>query len=221
MPAPEIERDDMPRALAAELEPDERIVWWGQPATVMASPKLVWRITKGCAGIAFWTLAGLYVPLLAPIVASWGVTNFPIFSSQINAIVPLLFLGARYFFYLLGAISLGVVLYRGLLVRRILARSEYVLTGRRCIVRAPSRDLWEGIEVHSFGPKQLNNMFRTDLPFGFGSLVFRRERLRRQRSNNRNFFDEEFVSTGFLGIKDAKHVQQLVRNTLLDGETSP
>ena len=208
--------------LLAELEPGERVVWSGHPVSAFGAPRLMWRLFKACLGLTFWMLAGLYVVRLAPIVAQWGADQLPVYAIQISDAVAIAFVGLRWFFWLLAGVSGAIVVYRGLLIRRFLLRSSYALTDARCLVRTPGRDFGDGVETHSFGPNRLGDMHRADMAFGVGSLVFRRERLRKHRvSGESSSVEEELVPTGFLGIRDAKRVQKLVRDTLLGGEVSP
>lgn len=94
-------------------------------------------------------------------------------------------------------------------IRQQAGKTFYLLTDQRAITWEPT--LFGGITVQSFTRDGLARMMRHENADGSGSLVFREDFL----------LDDDGTSTryrGFLNIARVREVEELVRQTLLEGQ---
>jgi len=169
-----------------ELRSGERIAWLNQPdpgrMTRRAWPLFLFAI-PWTAFAFFWTGA-----------AAWGV-------SRLQNAGPWVFLFPMFGVpFILVGIALLLSPYW---VRRSARMTAYAVTDSRAILFQGG---WRGsVSVRSFEPAQLADLQRRQRPDGSGDLVFARE-FRNGPKGNRYLSE-----VGFLGIRDVKEVEDLVR----------
>jgi hypothetical protein len=197
--------DDFPPAMSAQIQSElaagERLVWAGR-----AHPHATvgWRmlpISLGCflpCACLFLLGGALFVGV--PLVPQqehdvWGVYAL---------VMGVVFLG-------FGVALTAVVLVEYSRVRR----TCYALTDRRAIVWRPAQGT-TGLEVRSFWPSDLKTVYRIDRGDGSGDVVF-------QEIDAAVGARPQVVRQGFLGVWHVRHVEELLRRTLLQpppGSTS-
>jgi hypothetical protein len=108
---------------------------------------------------------------------------------------------------------IGIVLVSQLVLHHRTRRTCYALTDRRAIIWRPAQDA-KGLEVRSFSPSDFNTLFRIDHGDGTGDLIF-------HEITVVVGMKPQPVRQGFLGIRNVRHVEALVRKTLLEPPPGP
>ena len=85
--------------------------------------------------------------------------------------------------------------------------TTYVITNRRAFVCEPL--LFPGVAIRSYGPDALRRVFRNQRSDGSGDLIFEEGRRFRGR-------DRRIARRGFLAVAEARRVETILRETLLD-----
>jgi hypothetical protein len=200
--------DDLRQKTLANLDPNERTVWVGQPI-----PKIVlvrsWGYFAAGAVIALIAMLWLVLTLLPVRANVRGQGKAPVAAASLGS--PILPLGL-----LLASIGVAgaVPLYRW----RTATRTCYALTNRRAIVFkeglfGPTRD--------SYSPLEVSAMNRRDswLGGGNGDLVFKTVNVVSRADSIWEMVLRTNVKTiryGFLAISDVAAVEKVVRETLID-----
>jgi hypothetical protein len=186
----------MPAELRGQIESEmgtgERVIWTGQP-----SPRAFARSSWGLVlfGIP-WTAFSLFWMA----AATGSIGGFRRDSGSMGA--------ARWFFPLFGLpfvlIGFGM-LSAPLWTRRGSRKTAYALTDRRAlIIRIGLRGR---ITVTSLEPSRLSRLERAENRDGTGDLVFERAISYGNDNTSRT------TVTGFIGIRDPKQVEDLIRST--------
>ena len=168
--------------VAAELEPNEDVLWVDQPMAGRLARK-TWPIVlfaiPWTAFSVFWiyAAAGFQVPKFGQVFEF-----FPLFG------VPFVLIGIGMF-------------CSPLWMRFKAVRTVYVLTDRRAIVFDGGRSM----KVRSFGPEFLKNLERTQHADGSGDLVF--DKIVSYHKNGGSHHQE----VGFLAIANVKDVEGQLR----------
>jgi hypothetical protein len=181
---------DLRRAIDAELDAGERIVWLRQPV-----PWMLWRGTlivlifglPWTAFAIFWTLGAAGLVGSGARATGWWAWVFPMWG------LPFIFIGL-------------VMLSAPYWTARAARRTVYVITDRRAIVWIPKA--WGEKEVQSFEPKRLLSITRTQRANGSGDLVF--EQFRETRGSSTTT-----IRRGFMGLADVRDAETVLRETLL------
>jgi hypothetical protein len=96
-------------------------------------------------------------------------------------------------------------------LRSLARKTVYLLTDRRAIIWRPS--VFGRVSVQSFTAAGLGQMTRNERPDGAGDLVF--------QVSHSGFGENSRTETrGFLAIDNVRHVEDLVRSTLLTNRES-
>jgi len=174
---------DLRERVDRELEPGERVQWLEMPVARYFTPAAVGAFLFGIPWTAFaifWT-AG----------AAWGTTRpgagglfhvFPLFG------VPFILIG-------LVMLSAPIWAYRKAL------KTVYVITDRRAI----TFDGGWTTTIRSYGPEQLNEVYRKERKDGTGDIIIARRAWRDSDGDRRS---EEL---GFLRIRDPKTVEAMLK----------
>jgi len=200
-----LEEDEFPPAMAvrvqSELEPGERLVWMGR---AHLRPRLGRR------------LVGAYLGCLLPVLAllGFGIASLSGFVFRPPAQGMDSLVGGECTF--VGAVGLvlvvAITIYQFVLHSRS-RRTCYALTDRRAVVWRPAPGA-EGLEVRSFRPAEFNTLFRIDHGDGSGDLIFHEITVAAG-------VKPQPVRQGFLGIRQVRQVEALVRKTLLEPPPGP
>jgi hypothetical protein len=172
--------------LDAELTPDERLVWTGQPR-----PDLAIRPAYCLApfGLVFAGIAACWMVAATAI----GITPFALCG------LPFIAVG-------------GLFALSPLWLRRRAEQTLYALTNRRALVLEPS--LWGPGVVRSYTAAGLGKMFRRERADGSGDLVF--DEYTTRTTDSEGMVSTATHWRGFLAVSDVRTVEDLVRRTLLD-----
>ena len=174
---------DLRERVDRELEPGERVQWLEMPVARYFTPAALGAFLFGIPWTAFaifWT-AG----------AAWGTTRsaagglfhvFPLFG------VPFILIG-------LVMLSAPIWAYRKAL------KTVYVITDRRAI----TFDGGWTTTIRSYGPEQLNEVYRKERKDGTGDIIIARRAWRDSDGDRRS---EEL---GFLRIRDPKTVEAMLK----------
>ena len=183
---------DLRRAIDAELDGGERIVWLRQPV-----PWLLWRGSLAVlifgvpwtAFSVFWTLraAGLISP--GARTTGWWAYIFPLWG------LPFIFIGLA-------------MLSAPYWAARAARRTVYVITDRRAIVWIPKGR--GAKDVQSFEPKRLLSITRTERADGSGDLVF-------EQFRETNGSSTTTIRRGFMGLANVRDAEEVLREVLLRG----
>jgi hypothetical protein len=206
MSADEVEDDDLPPAMGAQIQAElavgERLVWAGRAQPHPSLGRRVLPFSLGCflpAAVLF--LLGLVLFMAPPLVKGQGLSDNTVFG------VFAVFVGV----VLLGA---GGTLTAGAVVEDARTRRTcYALTNRRAIVWRPTQGT-NGLEVRSFWPADLNTVYRIDRGDGEGDVVFHEVTI--VVGGN-----PQAIRQGFLGVRHVRHVEGLLRQTLLQPPAGP
>jgi hypothetical protein len=206
MSADEAEADDLPPAMGAQIQAElgagERLVWAGRAQPHPSLGRRVLPFYLGCflpAAVLF--LLGLVLFMAPPLVKGQGLEDNTVFG------VFAVFMGV----VLLGA---GGTLTGGAVVEDARTRRTcYALTNRRAIVWRPAQGT-KGLEVRSFWPADLNIVYRIDRGDGEGDVVFHEVTIAVGAK-------PQAIRQGFLGIRHVRHVEGLLRQTLLQPPAGP
>lgn len=172
-----------------ELQSGERITWTGQP--------IPGRTTKGSWGIILFGIPWTAFAVFWTYMASGPLRNTHHNPGPIGYLFPLF--GVP--FILIGLAMLSSPFW----LRRMAARTVYVLTDRRAILFTGG--LRRGsMTVRSFQPDQLRQLQRNQNSDGTGDLIFTQDI---DTGKNGNQYPRD---VGFIGIRDVKQVEELVRN---------
>ena len=177
---------DVQNLIDGELASGERLVWSGQP--------IPGRMARQTLGIVLFGIPWTAFAIFWTVAAAWGTGKmergagpfwaFPLFG------LPFI------------AIGLGM-LSSPWWARRKALRTAYVLTDRRALVIAGG---WgRSPTIRSLEPARLTDLRRTQLPDGSGDLVFGQDWSRDSDG------DRHSTNVGFLGIREVKAVEELVR----------
>jgi hypothetical protein len=200
MSADEVEDDDLPPAMEAQIQLElgagERLVWAGRAHPHPTLGRRLLPISLGCfPTAASLFLLGLVFSLSPPLVKGQGIPDNDLF------VIWTVFMGVI-------AMGIGVTLTVVVLVEHARVRRIcYALTNRRAIVWRPAQGT-KGLEVRSFWPADLNTVYRIDRGDGSGDVVFH-EVTTALGPRHQTF------RQGFLGVWHVRHVEELLRQTLL------
>lgn len=168
--------------IKSEINPDERLIWSGQPlASKMAKrgiPLAVFGIPWTAFSL-FWTYAasGFEMPSF-----NSGFDFFPLFG------IP---------FILIGIGLLTAPFWMGFSA----GNTVYVLTNKRAIIFSKS---FSNFTIKDYLPEQLKDVYRQEDAEDRGSIIFGEEVGTGKNSNTS-------TSYGFLGIPDVREVEKLVK----------
>jgi len=177
----------------AEIRSGERIIWLDQPIPGRMARSTLPIVLFGIPWTAFAIFWMAGASGFKRPDFSHGFGFFPLFG------VP---------FVLIGFGMLSSPFW----ARRSSRRSIYVLTDKRAIV---IRGTWRGsITVRSFERERLTDLQRKQNADGSGDLIFARD-VRRDSDGDRYSTD-----VGFLGIRDVKNVEDMVRSLVKRDEAS-
>jgi hypothetical protein len=181
----------------AELQPDERLVWVGQPR-----PDLFVRAAFFLVpfGLVFGGFALFWIVGSAAMMGGFGANQgFP---------------GFLNFFPLCGVpfllVGLAMVL-SPIWLRRRARQTVYALTSKRAIIWEPG--LVGSVTVRNYSAAGLGRMTRTERADGSGDLVF--EEFVTTSTNSEGYRTSTTNRRGFLGIDNVRKVEELIRLTLL------
>jgi len=168
-----------------ELQPAERIIWMEQPMPGRYA-RSMWPIVlfgvPWTAFAVFWTVGA-------------GIGTMRSNAPGIFSVFPLFGLP----FVLIGIGMLSSPWW----ARRSARRSVYVITDRRAII---FRSGWRGaMNVRSFEPAHLTDLQRKQYQDGSGDLILARD-YRRDSDG-----DRMTTNVGFIAVRDAKAVEEMVR----------
>jgi hypothetical protein len=173
--------------VAAELAPDEKLLWVGQPRPGLVMRPAYFLVPFGGVFAAF---------ALIWVVVAMIVTN----GLMAPCGLPFLAVGVWLMF---SPVWLG----------RQARRTLYALTDRRAIIWEPG---WFGaFTVRNYTAAGLGRMSRTERADGSGDLVF--EEITTVTTSGNTGTRYNTVRRGFLGIDNVREVEDQVRRTLLPG----
>jgi hypothetical protein len=206
MSADEVEDDDLPPAMGAQIQVElavgEQLVWAGRAQPHPSLGRRVLPFSLGCflpAAVLF--LLGLVLFMAPPLVKGQGLSdNAPFGVSAVFVGVVLLGVG--------GMLTAGAVVEDART-----RRTCYALTNRRAIVWRPAQGT-KGLEVRSFWPADLNTVYRIDRGDGEGDVVFHEVTIVVGAK-------PQAIRQGFLGVRHVRHVEGLLRQTLLQPPAGP
>jgi hypothetical protein len=204
MSADEVEDDDLPPAMEAQIQLElgagERLVWAGRAHPHPTLGRRLLPIYLGCfPTAASLFLLGLVFSLSPPLVKGQGIPDNEPF------VIWTVFTGVI-------ATGIGVTLAVVALVEHARVKQTcYALTNRRAIVWRPAQGT-KGLEVRSFWPPDLNAVYRIDRGDGSGDVVFQEVAVGPRHQTLRQ---------GFLGVWHVRHVEELLRQTLLQPPRGP
>jgi hypothetical protein len=188
------------RALAAELEDDERLVWAGKPDPALAFRRTL-MISGGLVfgGLFMWVIGGVIFYLESSQGRDLGT-----FGLAAEAILGVLGLG-------LVAAAVGLPVFN----RWRCGRNVYAVTSRRAIVFDVSP--LGGLKPITYTPAELHGFHRRDLnDSGAGDLVFK-TRVFQFNTDQRGGQTQTIVLRyGFLNLRRSAEVEKIVRETLVD-----
>jgi hypothetical protein len=176
--------DELRAHVESELTSQEQVVWVQQPVP--------WLIARGTLPIL---LVG--IPFTAFALVWMGLAIFGV-GQAANA-------GPMWFFPFFGLpfVFVGLGMFSApYWALRSAKRTVYVLTTQRAMLLKGG---WNSINVRSFEPAALTSLNRKQRPDGSGDLIFAQE----WRPGNHGHSTSRNV--GFLGVRDVKHVEDLVR----------
>ena len=182
--------DDVKQRVADELASGETVTWAGRAnPTRMMLPTLAIMLfaIPWTAFAVFWTGMAFWMTNQAPQapgpVGPFFSICFPLFGLPFIA-VGIGMMSAPYW------------------MRRLAARTVYVVTNRRAILFQAG---FQGMTVRSFGPDQLKTMYRTERADGSGDIVFR------EIGTITNDGDRQLNRLGFFGIPEVRYVEELLK----------
>jgi len=181
---------ELRRAIDAELDAGERIVWLRQPV-----PWLLWRGSLAVlifgvpwtAFAVFWTLGAAGLIGSGARATGWWDYLFPLWG------LPFIFIGL-------------VLLSAPYWTARAARQTVYAITDRRAIIWIPKA--WGEKEVQSFEPRRLLSMTRKQRADGSGDLVF--EQFRETHGSSTTT-----IRRGFMGLADVRDAEEVLREVLL------
>jgi hypothetical protein len=209
MSAGEVEDDDLPRAMGAQIQAElavgERLVWAGRAQPHPSLGRRVLPFSLGCflpAAVLF--LLGLVLFMAPPLVTGQGLfgQSGPTVFGAFAVFVGVVLLGAG------GMLTAGAVVEDART-----RRTCYALTNRRAIVWRPAQGT-KGLEVRSFWPADLNTVYRIDRGDGEGDVVLHEVTIVVGAN-------PQAIRQGFLGVRHVRHVEGLLRQTLLQPPAGP
>jgi hypothetical protein len=183
----------------AELRPDERLVWAGQPRPDLMA-RGAWFLVPfgGC----FALFALIWIGISAGI--GFGFQGFGQGAGAFGGLFGLCGLP----FLLIGIFFL----FSPVWLRKQARRTVYALTDRRAVVWAAG---WFGTQtVYSYGPGSLQRMLRTERADGAGDLVF--EEFVTYGTDSHGARTATTNRRGFLAVDRVRELEDLVRRTLLE-----
>ena len=184
----------------SELAKGERLVWLGQArpfnVMLMAIPIMIFAIPWTAFAI-FWTVmaSGMGDGLIGMRGAPRPFQAFRLGMGCFG--IPFILVG-------LGMFSAPFWMARKA------RRTCYALTDRRAIIWTPG--LFGGVNVRSFAPRDLGRISRFERADGSGNLIFDEYSARNGQNGG-----SRTVSVGFMGIRDVRAVEDLLRKTLIPG----
>ena len=181
---------ELRRAIDAELDAGERIVWLRQPV-----PWLLWRGTLAVlifgvpwtAFAVFWTLGAAGLVGSTARATGWWAYIFPLWG------LPFIFIGL-------------VMLSAPYWAARAAKRTIYAITDRRAIIWIPKA--WGEKEVQSFEPRRLLSITRKERTNGSGDLIF--EQFRETHGSSTTT-----IRRGFMALRDVRDAEEVLRDVLL------
>lgn len=188
--------EDIQDRIAQELTKGEKLYWVGMPSRRIVLLRSLWG-----------PIVGVFVLIVALVVA------LSMAAQPGGGVLAMLVPG--FFGVVFGAGMFCVPFYN--LWKA--ARTCYALTSRRAIVWQAG---WFGhVEMENYNPARLANMWRRDMWFfgkGGGDLVFRSTTTITVSHSRRGgtSVSESTTYYGFLAIENAKEVERLVREVLVD-----
>jgi len=206
MSADEAEDDELVPGMGAQIQAElavgERLLWAGRAQRRPSLGRRLLPFSLGCflpAAVLF--LLGLVLFMAPPLVKGQGLSDNTVFG------VFVVFMGV----VLLGA---GGTLTVGAVIEDARTRRTcYALTNRRAIVWRPAQGT-KGLEVRSFWPADLNTVYRIDRGDGEGDVVFHEVTIVVGAK-------PQTIRQGFLGVRHVRHVEGLLRQTLLPPPAGP
>lgn len=189
--------------IAAELRPDERLIWAGQP-TMKNARRSAWRAV--IFGIPFLAFSLFWMTMvLSPV---WSAP-----AGQAPGALGIFLLIFSCFGVPFVVAGIGLVTAPYWAIRRA-RKTWYALTNQRAIINLVK---WNGAtDVFSYHGDALNKMSRRVFSDGSGDLVFEELAVNAKQplfggtSRKRCQIERR----GFLGIRDAVAVEQLMRQSL-------
>lgn len=168
-----------------ELRSGERIVWMDQP--------IPGRMARSSIGLVIFGIPWTAFAVFWIVMAMKGVSK----SKEAGPVWLFPLFGLP--FVLIGMVLLSSPYW----MRRKAQRVAYVLTDRRAIIFEGG---WRrSFSVRSFEPSALDELHRKQFNDGSGDLVFARDIRRGSKGRQYN------VDVGFLGVRDVKSVEEMVR----------
>jgi hypothetical protein len=188
--------------LGAVLQPGEKLLWWGVPATRRFISDIIAHIIFGLITFSF---SSLFLVLLARDVIRNGIDWRVLQGLMIGGFAGLGFM----------AVGIYCFLYPWKLRVR-LREVVYALTDRRAIVLTSSTSSWNPIPaMHRgnprmvFDPDQIRNYQRKWRDFGRTDLIFHREWREARRGGHWHYF-------GFLGLDDLDEPERVIKENYLE-----
>lgn len=177
-----------------ELEPDEKIVWCGQPIPsrfAKQSMPIFFFAVPWTAFAVFWICAAAS-PLWA------GGNQKP---DSFSMLFPLF--GLPFVLIGFGMLSAPWWAYRAAF------RTCYVITTKRAILFTAIMN--KSVEIRSYSPNQLTHVSRKEnLVTGIGDLILEEFEVKDSEGS------KSLKSQGFIGIAHVREVERLLRTTLLE-----
>lgn len=168
---------DLKRRVVEEIDPDESLVWIGQP-----DPG---RMALSSAAVSLFAIPFTAFAIFWMAMAAQGITEaegpfifFPLFG------LPFLLVGLA-------------MLLSPLWAYRKAKKTAYMITSRRAVVIEGGRSF----QVTSYGPEDLQDLVRRERSDGSGDVIISEERVYHSRGRHR------IVRKGFFGIRGVKEVE--------------
>jgi len=195
--------------VAVEIRPDERLIWAGQP-TMKNARRSAWPICL--SGIPVLAFALFWVTMAGSMIWFGPAGNAAGIPGKVLNLFPLFGLPVVIF-------GLAMVSAPYWAMRRA-KKSWYALTNQRTIVSLAN--WFNSGDVTSYPSQALTKMSRRNYSDGSGDLIFEELPMGLKQlmmsgmiGGFRHF--QQTDRRGFLGIADVRHVEELVRQTLVHG----
>ncbi len=172
-----------------ELEACERIRWMGQPIPRFFTPISTAMFLFGIP----WTVFSLGWMALTTWGVAWSISD----SQKVSGLIFIVFALFGLPFLLVGFGMLAAPLW----ARRNAFKTVYVITDQRAI----TFDAVWTTTVRSYSPDQLQNIYRQERGNGTGDVFFS------QRVWQDSESGQQVQNLGFLNIREAKRVEQMLR----------
>ena len=189
----------LPRETAAlvdaELRPEERIVWVGQPIPGRFARKSIGMVLFGIPCTAISVLWMIATAIMLAQESDGARVFFDFFFPLLG--LPFLFLGIA-------------MLFSPYWLRRNARRTAYVITDQRALILNARG--WRGVALRSFEPEQLTTLKWRQNRDGSGDIIFARQWILDPEGNR-------FAHIGFFAIANVKQVENLIRE--LRAKTNP